>query len=101
MRFPNFTKSRSLDQRSSPAIAELEPALACYPNPAKESTFVTYPSYLDGSAMAILDAKGELVQSITLNGSGVLQLATGQLPDGLYLVNITGTTFSTKLTVQH
>ena len=51
--------------------------------------------------MMILDAKGELVHSLTLDGSGVLEMATVQLPDGLYLVNIAGTTFSTKLTVQH
>ena len=51
--------------------------------------------------MTILDSKGDLVRSITLGGSGVLEMATGQLPDGLYLVNIAGTTFSTKLTVQH
>jgi len=77
------------------------PTLACYPNPTNGSTFVTYPSYLNGSTMMILDAKGDLVRSITLGGSGVLEMATGQLPEGLYLVNIAGTTFSTKLTVQH
>ena len=54
-----------------------------------------------GCTMTILDSKGDLVRSITLVGGGVLEKATGQLLDGLYLVNIAGTTFSTKLTVQH
>ena len=101
VRFPDTNKRLSPRRTTDSPVAASDPTVVCYPNPTNASTFVTYPSYFDGSTMTILDSKGDLVRSITLGGSGVLEMATGQLPDGLYLVNIAGTTFSTKLTVQH
>jgi hypothetical protein len=101
VRFPDTNKRLLPRPGGASAAAAQAPTLACYPNPTNASTFVTYPSYLDGSTMTILDSKGDLVRNITLVGGGVLEMGTGQLPDGLYLVNIAGTTFSTKLTVQH
>ncbi|MCB0787611.1 MAG: T9SS type A sorting domain-containing protein [Flavobacteriales bacterium] len=75
-------------------------AIACFPNPSNANTFVTYPSHLDGTALLIMDAKGELVRTVMLQNQGVLDLNTRELPSGLYLLTVAGTSFSTKLTVQ-
>lgn len=50
--------------------------------------------------MLIMDAKGDLVRSVMLQNQGVLDLNTRELPAGLYLLTVAGTSFSTKLTVQ-
>lgn len=47
-----------------------------------------------------MDSKGELVRSVVLQNNGVLDLNTRELPTGLYLLTVAGTSFSTKLTVQ-
>ncbi|MEZ4788788.1 MAG: T9SS type A sorting domain-containing protein [Flavobacteriales bacterium] len=75
-------------------------AIACFPNPSSSNTFVTYPSFLDGSALLIMDAKGDLVRTVVLQNQGVLDLNTRELPAGLYLLTVAGTNLSTKLTVQ-
>jgi hypothetical protein len=51
--------------------------------------------------MVIIDAKGSLVHTQTLQPSGLLELDTKELPDGMYQIAIPGTAFSTKLSVQH
>ena len=51
--------------------------------------------------MVILEAKGSLVCTLTLQASGLLELDTKQLPAGMYQIAIPGTAFSTKLSVQH
>ena len=82
------------------SVASAEPAIACFPNPSNANTFVTYPSFLDGTPLLIMDAKGELVRAVMLQNQGVLDLNTRELPAGLYLLTVAGTSFSTKLTVQ-
>ena len=99
--FPNFTKSRAVAQGRTPAILEAEPTIACYPNPAKASTFVTYPSELDGSPLMIHDAKGAKVITNVLQGNGLFELDTRSLAEGLYHISIAGTPLTVKLTVQH
>jgi hypothetical protein len=99
VRFPNFTKSRSLDRGASPTIPQIESALACYPNPATTSSFVTYPSELDGAVMTIHDVKGARVHSLPLNGNGLVEINVQDLDIGLYNISIPGTSLSTKLNV--
>lgn len=99
VRFPNFTKSRSLDRVGSPAVGEMEPALACYPNPATTSSFITYPPELDGTVMAIHDVKGALVHSLPLNDNGLVEINVQALDIGLYNISIPGTSLSAKLNV--
>jgi hypothetical protein len=100
VRFPNFTKSRGLVRPSATALDEKEPTLACYPNPAKESTFVTYPSELDGAVLTVHDAKGAQVMTTNLKSNGLLELDTRTLVEGLYHLSIAGTPLNVKLTVQ-
>ena len=101
VRFPVHTKSRRASGTRLPTGNALLTAIACYPNPTSGNTFVTYPSYLDGSTMLLTDSKGALVKAWTLRGAGVMDVGTVELPDGLYLMSIAGTAYSTKLTVQH
>lgn len=101
LRFPDTNKRMSPRRGGGSPAAASAPTLACFPNPSNANTFVTYPAYLEGSTMMILDAKGDLVSTTTLQTAGVLDVTTSSFPDGLYLVTIAGTTFSTKLTVQH
>jgi len=56
---------------------------------------------MGSNTMVILDAKGSLVRTITLQASGLLEMDTKQLPEGMYQIAIPGTAFSTKLSVQH
>ncbi|MCB0766967.1 MAG: T9SS type A sorting domain-containing protein [Flavobacteriales bacterium] len=100
VRFPVHTKNRRAAASYEPADASTEPAIACFPNPSNANTFVTYPSHLDGTALLIMDAKDELVRTVILQNQGVLDLNTRELPAGLYLLTVAGTSFSTKLTVQ-
>lgn len=78
-----------------------QPALACYPNPSNMNTFLTYPAELDGTNMALVDAKGAVVYTIRLSGNGLVEVDTQNLAEGLYQVVAPGTGLSTKLTVQH
>lgn len=102
VRFPNFTKPRRVGSggRTSDLAAE-QPALACYPNPSNMNTFLTYPPELDGTNMALVDAKGAVVYTIRLSGNGLVEVDTQNLAEGLYQVVAPGTGLSTKLTVQH
>lgn len=100
VRFSVHTKNRRSVASYELAAASAEPAIACFPNPTSANTFVTYPSYLDGTALLIMDAKGDLVRTVMLQDQGVLDLNTRELPAGLYLLTVAGTSFSTKLTVQ-
>lgn len=100
---PIFSKTRAPFRvvELNRSIATLGPTLACYPNPNNAATYLTYPAGFDGSAMVILEAKGSLVCTLTLQASGLLELDTKQLPAGMYQIAIPGTAFSTKLSVQH
>lgn len=100
VRFPDKTKSRHVT-RSIKTVAPMEPTLACYPNPSNANTYLTYPAELDGSNVVILDAKGSLVRTINLKSEGLLEVDTKALPEGMYQIAVSGTAFSTKLSVQH
>ena len=99
VRFPDTSKSRRVVRRTK-TVAPLDPTLACYPNPSNAVTYVTYPAELDGSAMMILDAKGSMVRTFTLQTHGLLEMDTKQLPGGMYQLAVPGTAFSIKLSVQ-
>jgi len=100
VRFPVHTKNRRTVATYEPTGADAEPTIACFPNPSNANSFVTYPSFLDGSTLLLMDAKGDLVRTMVLQNHGVLDLNTRDLPAGLYLLTVAGTSFSTKLTIQ-
>ena len=101
VRFPNFTKSRRVSRTDRSIIAQQEVSLACFPNPSNASTFVTYPAEADGMQLHVIDTKGAVVYSSTLQGNGLTELDTRALSEGLYQLVITGLPLSVKLAVQH
>ncbi|MFN0032627.1 MAG: T9SS type A sorting domain-containing protein [Flavobacteriales bacterium] len=61
--------------------------LNTYPNPAKENTFVTYPSELDGiGQLHVYNELGQTISTLSLNGKGIAELDIQGYPVGLYLV---------------
>ncbi|HNU57056.1 MAG TPA: hypothetical protein PKN30_10735, partial [Flavobacteriales bacterium] len=58
VRFPVHTKNRRTVATYEPTGADAEPTIACFPNPSNANSFVTYPSFLDGSTLLLMDAKG-------------------------------------------
>jgi len=62
--------------------------LKLYPNPATEQVYIEIPETYIGQSLSlrILDMQGRVVSMRNVNASGPVELETGQLEKGLYLV---------------
>jgi hypothetical protein len=67
----------------------IKPQLSAYPNPAKESTYLTYPEEADGiGLLEIHDGLGQVMLSTKLNTKGIYELNTSNFKAGVYLLRI-------------
>jgi len=78
-------------------------AAKVYPNPAHDLLTVSMEDNKDIYSAQILDLLGRSVAAGTSN-NGTIQIPTGSLPSGLYLVqirNTQGNEMNTKVMIQH
>ena len=76
-------------------------ALGAYPNPANESTMVTWPQYVKGKTWELRDLFGRPVARGTLNTSGILELSLRAFRSGTYQFVVPGTEEGVRIVVTH
>gem|GEM_PF-4188117 len=66
--------------------------MSLYPNPNRGSFVVSIPKELTGkhTLLRILDARGGLVKTITVNEAQTVDIDLTSLPNGLYFLSLLG-----------
>ena len=84
--FPiQYRSLRNTDSRPSarPNLMEV------WPNPTTSVSWLHYPREADGiGEVIILDANGRIIQSHLLKDHGLFEIESGNLPNGLYLIQL-------------
>lgn len=62
--------------------------ISIYPNPANDFVNITLDRQLDNATISLLDIAGRVVATQAVNGATTMQLQTGQLSQGVYILTL-------------
>jgi hypothetical protein len=88
-------------EASERALVRRAVALAAYPNPANQSTMITWPMRLKGLPWELRDLFGKRVASGRLSANGLLELDLSVVSEGAYQLVIPGTDEEQRIVVVH
>jgi len=95
--FTQHTLSMTITPKTTATghIAASDMAVRAYPNPATESLTIAWNNVINGTTgtASLTDVTGRRVLETTIdmrNNSGMVQLSTGKLPRGVYMLQVTG-----------
>lgn len=74
---------------STANTASVMPALAAYPNPAKDHVVLAFPEWAAGGTIQVFDARGQLKATPSLSGQHAFtELSLGGWAEGIYLARL-------------